>query len=195
MSCPDNPAGYPEPSTGCPPLERGGLLWPRIGLIADTHGLLRPEACALLVGCRMILHAGDIGKPSVLAGLREIAPVVAVRGNVDRGLWAEALPHRAVAEFYGVRVLLIHDPSGLSEDAGRAGYHVVVSGHSHRPSLSTRNGVLYINPGSAGPRRFKLPVSLALLVIVNGEPFASLHHLPIDQPARQCPESAKSIEF
>lgn len=173
------------PATGDGPLECWHSRWPRIGLIADTHGLLRPEACARVAGCTMILHAGDIGNCTVLAGLQDIAPLLAVRGNVDRGAWAEALPDKATTEFGGLRILLIHNLGDLSEDPRTAGYHVVVSGHSHRPMVSTRDEVLYVNPGSAGPRRFHLPVSLALLSIVNGGPCASLHCLPIDRPAGQ----------
>lgn len=150
-----------------------------IGIIADTHGILRPEACTALSGCDRILHAGDIGNASVLAGLERIAPVLAVRGNVDSGPWAESLPDRATAEFSGIRILLIHNVHGLFGDPRTTDYQVVVSGHTHRPSLSTHNGILHVNPGSAGPRRFQLPVSLALLTIANGEQVASLHDLTI----------------
>ena len=137
----------------------GGTL--RVGVISDTHGLLRPEALAALSHCALVLHAGDIGKPEVLAGLQRVtARVVAVRGNVDGAAWARDLPERVELELAGRRVLLLHDRKQLS---GEHGYDVVVSGHSHRPSVERRDGVLFVNPGSIGPRRFSLPISLALL--------------------------------
>jgi uncharacterized protein len=134
----------------------------RIGLISDTHGLLRPEAVRALEGSELIIHAGDVGAPGILDGLRQIAPVVAVRGNVDRGAWAESLPETAVA---AQEILVIHDVHDLGLDPAAAGYRVVVSGHSHRPSRTERGGVLYVNPGAAGPRRFRLPVTVATLEI------------------------------
>ena len=134
----------------------------RIGLISDTHGLLRPEAVRALEGSELIVHAGDVGAPAVLDELRRIAPVVAVRGNVDRGEWADALPGTAVA---GPGIFVLHDVHDLRVDPVAAGYRAVVSGHSHKPSLTRRGGVLYVNPGAAGPRRFRLPVTLAILEI------------------------------
>jgi putative phosphoesterase len=134
----------------------------RIGLISDTHGLLRPEAVRALRGCDEIVHAGDVGDPAILDELRRIAPVVAVRGNVDRGAWADALPETAVVE---PGIFVIHDVHDLKVDPAAAGYRAVVSGHSHRPSQTRRGGVLYINPGAAGPRRFRLPVTVAILEI------------------------------
>lgn len=134
-----------------------------IGLISDTHGLLRPQALAALGGSDLIVHAGDVGKPEVLAGLRKLAPVVAVRGNVDTSPWADALPQTAVAEAGAVQLYVLHDVQALDLDPAAAGFQVVVSGHSHQPGEFERDGVLYINPGSAGPRRFQLPVSVARL--------------------------------
>jgi putative phosphoesterase len=137
-----------------------------IGVISDTHGLLRPGALAALRGSDHIVHAGDIGGPAILAALAAIAPVTAVRGNNDRDAWADDLPETAVVDLAGTRVLVIHDVSTLA--AATDGAAVVVSGHSHRPSLSHRDGVLYLNPGSAGPRRFSLPVALARLEVEAG---------------------------
>lgn len=134
-----------------------------IGLISDTHGLLRPQALTALRGSDLIIHAGDVGKPEVLAALRKLAPVVAVRGNVDTSPWADALPQTAVAEAGAVQLYVLHDVQALDLDPAAAGFQVVVSGHSHQPGKFERDGVLYINPGSAGPRRFQLPVSVARL--------------------------------
>jgi len=137
----------------------------RIGVISDTHGLVRPEAINALAGAETIIHAGDIGKPAVLEALQSIAPVVAVRGNNDTDEWARALPDTEVVEVGEVALYILHDVHALDLDPGAAGFRVVISGHSHRPSIATRHGVLYLNPGSAGPRRFKLPISLAWLHI------------------------------
>ena len=137
-------------------------MW--IGVISDTHGLLRPEAIAALSGSNLIIHAGDVGSPDVLQGLRRIAPVAAVRGNVDHGAWAERLPRTAITEAEGRRLLVIHDLHEL-DPAAATGYDAIVSGHSHQPREEVRDGVLYLNPGAAGPRRFKLPVTLARLHI------------------------------
>jgi putative phosphoesterase len=134
-----------------------------IGLISDTHGLLRREALEALGGSDLILHAGDVGKPEILEALKQIAPVVAVRGNVDKGPWAQALPETAVAEAGAVVIYVLHDVNALDLNPTAAGFQVVVSGHSHKPEKTERNGVLYINPGSAGPRRFQLPVTVARL--------------------------------
>jgi uncharacterized protein len=135
----------------------------RVGLVSDTHGLLRPEAIAALRGSQFILHAGDVGNPEILERLREIAPVVAVRGNVDKGEWAQRLPLTAVAEAGAVMIYVLHDLNALDLSPQAAGFQVVVSGHSHKPAKMERDGVLYINPGSAGPRRFQLPVTVARL--------------------------------
>jgi putative phosphoesterase len=136
-----------------------------IGVIADTHGLLRREVLELFTGVSLIIHAGDIGTPDVLTTLREIAPVRAVRGNVDKGAWADSLPETEVVEYNGSFIYLLHDLKTLDLDPSAAGIQVVISGHSHRPEESRKNCVLYLNPGSAGPRRFKLPVTAALLRI------------------------------
>jgi len=125
--------------------------------------LLRPEALQALRGSDLIIHAGDVGDPSILEALANIAPVVAVRGNVDTADWAESLPETAVAEAAGVNIYVLHDVKTLDLDPKASEFHIVVSGHSHKPSRSERNGVLYINPGSAGPRRFSLPITIAYL--------------------------------
>jgi len=143
----------------------------QIGLISDTHGLLRPQALEALRGSDLIIHAGDVGKPEILDALRALAPVVAVRGNVDTDDWARALPETAVAEAGAVLFYVLHDLNALDLDPKAAGFHVVVSGHSHQPGKYERAGVLYINPGSAGPRRFQLPASLARLDL-SKTPFA-----------------------
>ena len=134
-----------------------------VGLISDTHGLLRPEALRGLDGSDLIIHAGDVGKPEILDALRALAPLVAVRGNIDRGEWASALPVTAAAEAGPAAIYVLHDIQQLDLDPAVAGFQVVISGHSHKPSRSERDGVLYINPGSAGPRRFKLPLTVARL--------------------------------
>jgi putative phosphoesterase len=140
----------------------------RIGLISDTHGLLRPQALAFLAGSDCILHAGDIGGPHVIAGLEKIAPVHAVRGNNDSEPWADAIPGTARIDFGGVVVYMLHDLAELALDPRAQRIAVVVSGHSHRPSVRDVDGVLYVNPGSAGPRRFTLPVSVGELVVADG---------------------------
>jgi uncharacterized protein len=135
----------------------------RIGLISDTHGLLRRQALEALRGSELILHAGDVGKPEILPALREIAPVIAVRGNVDTSDWAKTLPETAVAEAGKVLLYVLHDVHALDLNPAAAGFRVVVSGHSHQPGKFERDGVLYINPGSAGPQRFQLPITVARL--------------------------------
>lgn len=140
----------------------------RIGLISDTHGLLRPEALAFLRGCEHIVHGGDIGDAGILEALAAIAPLTAVRGNNDQAPWAEAVPERALVELGGLRLYAIHDLAQLDIDPVAAGVRVVVSGHSHRPRAEERAGVLYVNPGSAGPRRFRLPITAAELKIDGG---------------------------
>jgi hypothetical protein len=136
-----------------------------LGVISDTHGLMRPEAITALAGVEMIIHAGDIGTPEVLDALHAIAPVVAVRGNNDKGEWAHALPETEVVEVGGVVLYVLHDVKTLDLDPAAAGFHAVISGHSHQPTITTRQGILYMNPGSAGPRRFKLPISVARLIV------------------------------
>ncbi len=142
----------------------------RIGLISDTHGLLRPEALAFLRGCDHILHGGDIGKPEILQQLAAIAPVAAVRGNNDEGAaWAAAVPGTQRLVFGGIGFYMLHDLAQLDVDPRAEGIRVVVAGHSHRPLVRELGGVLYVNPGSAGPRRFKLPVSVGEVVVRGGE--------------------------
>jgi putative phosphoesterase len=136
-----------------------------IGVISDTHGLLRPSAMEAMKGVDLIIHAGDIGRPIVLETLREIAPVFAVRGNMDKGEWAREVPATEVVECGEVLIFVLHSIEDLDLDPAASGFHAVISGHSHRPSIKQRDGVLYLNPGSAGPRRFKLPISLALLAL------------------------------
>lgn len=134
-----------------------------IGVISDTHGLLRPEALQALNGVDLVIHAGDIGKPEVMEALRSIAAVVAVRGNNDKGRWARDLPQTAVAAVGEVQIFVLHNVKELGLNPLAKGFRVVISGHSHRPAITKQNGVLYLNPGSAGPRRFKLPVAVARL--------------------------------
>ena len=136
-----------------------------IGVISDTHGLMRPEALAALRGSDHIIHAGDIGDPKILDALKEIAPVTAVRGNVDQEAWAKKIPATNVFEAGKISIYVLHILPELDLKPEAAGFQVVVSGHSHMPSQETRNGVLYFNPGSAGPRRFKLPVTVGSLFL------------------------------
>lgn len=145
-----------------------------IGVISDTHGLLRPEALAALDGSSLLLHAGDIGHEAVLEGLGRIAPVYPVRGNNDSGPWARALPETRTIEVGGVGIYILHDLHALVAGELAANVRIVVSGHSHRPVLETRDGILYLNPGSAGPRRFTLPISVARIVIQGGDVFPEL---------------------
>ena len=140
----------------------------RIGIISDTHGLLRPQVADALSGCEQIIHAGDVGKPEVLEALGRLAPTVAVRGNVDRGVWAARLPPSALVKVGGINILALHDLHDLDLDPATAGVRVVVSGHSHQPCIEQRGGVLYVNPGAAGPRRFRLPVTLCRLEVGPG---------------------------
>jgi hypothetical protein len=151
----------------------------RIGLISDTHGLMRPEALDALRGCAHILHAGDIGKPEILDALRPVAPLTAVRGNNDRAAWAHAIRDTEALKLGGVAIYLIHELGLLDIDPAAGGFGVVVSGHSHRPAIETRDGVLYVNPGSAGPRRFTLPVSVGFLEIDGGKAKARIELLSV----------------
>jgi putative phosphoesterase len=148
-----------------------------IGVISDTHNLLRPEALASLKRSKLILHAGDVCRPEVLEALERIAPVVAVRGNNDRGRWARSLPRSRTLDVSGYRIHVVHDLNDLEADA--RGFHAVVSGHSHRPGVHRRNGVLFLNPGSAGPRRFELPVAIARLSLGKSGLRARIVELPI----------------
>jgi len=149
----------------------------RVGLISDTHGLLRPQAVDFLRGSDLIVHGGDICDGAILTALAAIAPVIAVRGNNDHGAWAEPLRESELFQVGGAFVYAIHDVAAIDIDPRAAGVQVVVSGHSHRPSVRHDDGVLYVNPGSAGPRRFKLPISVAELVIDEGEVRARLVEL------------------
>ncbi len=148
----DRPAGH----------ERGRLV---VGVISDTHGLLRPQALAELRGVDLIVHAGDVGSPKVLAELARVAPVLAVRGNVDRGAWAEELPATRVVELGETRLFVLHDLDELDLDPAAAGFAAVICGHSHLARVEKVGGTLILNPGSAGPRRFRLPVTLARLEV------------------------------
>ncbi len=140
----------------------------KIGIISDTHGLLRPEAEQRLTGVAHIIHAGDIGKQDIVARLGRIASVTAIRGNVDTQPWAEAYPETATVTLAGSKIHILHDLQALQLDPVAEGIDVVISGHSHQAKIETRQGVLYLNPGSAGPRRFKLPITLAILEITPG---------------------------
>ncbi|HWC98070.1 MAG TPA: metallophosphoesterase family protein [Candidatus Sulfopaludibacter sp.] len=135
----------------------------KLGLISDTHGLLRDSALTALAGSDLIVHAGDVGKGSIVETLRRVAPVVAVRGNIDTGEWAKVLPATAEAHIGPARICVIHDVHDLEFDPADRGYNLVVSGHSHKAASRRQNGVLYLNPGAAGPRRFRLPVTVATL--------------------------------
>jgi putative phosphoesterase len=142
-----------------------GEIETTVGVIADTHGLLRPQSVAALQGCAIIIHAGDVGKPDVISGLRGLAPTVAVRGNVDTGEWAKHLPMTERIEVGGLLFFVLHQMSQLDFDPAATGIAAVAFGHSHRPSIETRNGILFLNPGSAGPRRFRLPVTVARITV------------------------------
>ena len=140
-----------------------------IGVISDTHGLLRPEAVELLRGSEHIIHAGDIGAPEIIGELQKIAPVTAIRGNVDTQAWARKFAETEVIELGGVFLYVIHDVNALDLNPKAAGFAAVISGHSHKPKQEVKDGVLYFNPGSAGPRRFKLPISVGQLHILDGD--------------------------
>lgn len=149
-----------------------------IGVISDTHGLLRPAAVETLRGATHIIHAGDIGAPEILETLAAIAPVTAVRGNIDKAPWSQILPETEVLEIGGISIYVLHDLSNLGLNPKAAGLDVVVSGHSHVPKEETRDGVLYFNPGSAGPRRFKLPISMGKLIVESSTIRAEFIQLP-----------------
>lgn len=156
----------------------------KIGVISDTHGLLRPEAVQRLAGLAHIIHAGDIGRPEVIAALREIAPVTAIRGNVDTAEWAACYPETVMVELGGRVIHVLHDVHELKLDPASCGIDVVISGHSHRPGIETTDGVLYLNPGSAGPRRFSLPITLATLELGQGGIRPVIHQLGPDKAGR-----------
>jgi putative phosphoesterase len=151
----------------------------RVGLISDTHGLLRPQALEALRGNDFIIHAGDVGDPDILEQLAAIAPVTAVRGNVDTEPWARVLPQTAVLHVGEALIYVVHDILDLDLDPAAADFHAVVTGHSHRPAEEVRRGVLYINPGSAGPRRFKLPVAAGQLLVTGTRLRARLFELDV----------------
>ncbi|NIJ88597.1 hypothetical protein FHR49_001384 [Xanthomonas campestris] len=148
----------------------------RIGLISDTHGLLRPEAVAALVGSDAIIHAGDVGRPEILAALQALAPLHVIAGNIDNKPWAAGLPQTLDVLIAGVRIHVLHDLKTLTPAVAA---DVIISGHSHKPAIQTRDGVLYVNPGSAGPRRFSLPISVATLWLGDGAPRAQVHELAL----------------
>ena len=145
-----------------------------IGVISDTHGLLQPEAVELLRGSQHIIHAGDIGSPEIIPALAKIAPVTAIRGNVDTQAWAQRFAETEVVELDGLHIYVIHDVKALDLNPQAAGFAAVISGHSHQPKQETKDGVLYFNPGSAGPRRFTLPISVGRLEIAGGEVSAEI---------------------
>jgi len=150
-----------------------------IGVISDTHGLLRPEALELLRGSEHIIHAGDIGSPDIITAMEKIAPVTAIRGNVDTQSWARRFAETEVVELAGLHIYVIHDLNALDLNPKAAGFAAVISGHSHQPKQQMKDGVLYFNPGSAGPRRFKLPISVGRLQILNGGIEAEILELPL----------------
>ena len=160
-------------------LEPMGSMKHRVGVISDTHGLLRPEALKALQGSERLIHAGDVGSAQIIEQLSAIAPVTVVRGNNDKGAWAEKLPQSDVLEIAGASIYVLHEVGMLEIEPAAAGLSVVVSGHSHKPSMERRAGILYVNPGSAGPRRFKLPVTVAQILIDDGKISARILDLTV----------------
>ena len=154
-----------------------------IGVISDTHGLLRWEAEAALAKVDHIIHAGDIGGPEVIDRLQRIAPLTVVRGNNDKDRWAEGLPASAIVDICGQRLYVLHDVAKLDVDPAADGFAAIIAGHSHKPGITDKNGVLFLNPGSAGPRRFNLPVAVAKLFVENGAVRAEICNLAIKSPA------------
>ena len=150
----------------------------RIGLIADTHGLLRPEALAALADSDLLIHAGDIGKPEVVAALKKIAPLVAIKGNNDTDSWARHLPETKKITLGALKLYVINNVKELSFDPAARGFRVVISGHSHKPVIQTKDNVLFVNPGSAGPRRFKLPICVGKLLVQGETVDAEIIELP-----------------
>ena len=155
------------------------MVMGHIGVISDTHGLLRPQAAAALQGSALIIHAGDVGRTEILDELRRIAPVVAVRGNVDRDALAASLPLSEVVEHHGVRLYVLNILEDLDLDPPTAGFHAVITGHTHLPKMETKDGVLYFNPGSAGPRRFDHPISVGRLAVTDGRLGGELVYLQV----------------
>jgi putative phosphoesterase len=164
----------------------------RVGLVSDTHGLLRPEAMAALRGSEHVIHAGDIGDVEILRRLSAVAPVTAVRGNNDVGDWADAVPTTQRLDLLGTRIYVIHDLATLDIDPAAEGIDVVVSGHSHRPQRERRQGVLYVNPGSAGPRRFRLPIAVGILTIDSEGVEAELLTLEVDATTTARPFASRA---
>jgi putative phosphoesterase len=156
-----------------------------VGVISDTHGLIRPEALDALQGSDLIVHAGDIGDSAVLNSLANIAPVRAIRGNNDRGNWAAGLPTTDVVELGAHSIYILHNLADLDLDPAAAGFTSVVSGHSHKPAVEQRNGVLFVNPGSAGPRRFKLPVTVATMTLRSRKSVARIVTLRLPPSGRE----------
>ncbi|HZP17988.1 MAG TPA: metallophosphoesterase family protein [Terriglobales bacterium] len=154
-----------------------------IGVISDTHGVLRPEAVRALKGSKYIVHAGDIGNPEIIGKLAEIAPVTAVRGNVDRAAWARKVPGTNILAAGGVSIYVLHNLEDLDLNPEAAGFAAVIYGHSHVPKQEMRNGVLYLNPGSAGPKRFQLPVTLGRVYLMHGELRAEIVDLLAPSPS------------
>jgi uncharacterized protein len=145
-----------------------------VGVISDTHGLLRPEAVVMLRGSEHIIHAGDIGAPEIIPALEKLAPVTAIRGNIDHQAWCRRFPETEVVELAGVHIYIIHDLNAIDLNPKAAGFAAVISGHSHKPHQDVKDGVLYFNPGSAGPRRFKLPITVGRMEISGGELTATI---------------------
>ncbi|MEJ7711613.1 MAG: metallophosphoesterase family protein [Pyrinomonadaceae bacterium] len=161
--------------------EQGVYGTRRIGVISDTHGLMRPQALIALKGSEIILHAGDIGKPEILDHLRQVAPIViAIRGNIDSDAWAEKIPEREVFSVGAISFYMLHDVKELNPNVVTENIRVVISGHSHQPSIHEKDGVLFLNPRSAGPRRFKLPVTVASLLIKGTEVKVNLIELALN---------------
>jgi uncharacterized protein len=156
-----------------------------IGVISDTHGLLRPEAVELLRGSDHIIHAGDIGAPEIVGELEKIAPVTAIRGNVDTQAWARRYAETEVVELGGVFLYVLHDVNAIDLNPKAAGFTAVISGHSHKPKQELKDGVLYFNPGSAGPRRFKLPISVGRLLIADGKVSAEILEISLAPNQRE----------
>lgn len=149
----------------------------RIGVISDTHGLLRPQALERLRGAHHIIHAGDIGEPGIIEALQALAPTTAIRGNIDRARWATDYPDTQTLHLAGLSFHVLHKVAELSPEISSGGVDVVIFGHSHRPSIARRNGTLFLNPGSAGPQRFRLPVTMASLTVVRGGITPQIHQL------------------
>lgn len=169
-----------------PSRSRAALRRLVVGVISDTHGLVRPEALVALHGCDLLVHAGDVGSPEVLDALRRLGPVHAVRGNVDRGAWARALPETEIVAAGEARLYVLHNVHDLDLDPAAAGFHAVISGHSHRPGIETRGNVLYVNPGSAGPRRFTLPIAVGRITVDGSRLDARLIELVARAPSGAC---------